>query len=100
MLKNKVLCRKYVPENNINSHIYVPTLTVPRAEYSIEGIINERKLWVSYEGSNFSFLSAKSASVPEELPPKGVKQTSQHKYQGLFLVYQQDGRIPREAPSL
>ena len=41
-----------------------------------EGKGNKSDLQVSYEGSDFSFLSSKYASAPEEVPPKGVIQTS------------------------
>ena len=49
--------------------------------------------------------------IPRFVPPKnlqrqkryllkGVIQTSQHKYQGLHLPGQRDGRIPQEFPSV
>ena len=63
----------------------------------------ERKkseLRVSYEESDFSFLSAKSTSVPKELPPKGVIQTLRHKDQRLHLLDWRDGRIPQEVTSV
>ena len=60
---------------------------------------NKRELRVSYEGYDFSFLSAKSASALEEVLTKEVIQTLRHKYQGLHLTDRQDGRITREVPS-
>ena len=55
------------------------------AEVSREGNEKKHKLQVSYEGSDFSFLYAKSASASEEVPPKGVIQTSQHEDQVLHM---------------